>query len=135
LFPYASSYDLRLIAVNLRDYPNSSPLNEREIANLQSHEPEKRAMALLEQAIEIATFIVRLIEKEDIPPPKRIVQGLDHSHNTKEVGGVSLIAWSLSNRYLFSLLANISLLEPHTNALLERYLRIIFIYGEFQCGR
>jgi hypothetical protein len=84
-------------------------------------------MVIREQALEIATFLVRFIEAEGISPPKRIAPGSD-----KEVGGISLVAWSQSNAFLLSLLSNISLLDAYTDALLERYLRVVFMYGEPQ---
>jgi hypothetical protein len=127
LFPYAEIHNLRLVTVNLRDYPGSSPLDSRELANLRSQEPETQAMVIREQALEIATFLVRFIEAEGISPPKRIAPGSD-----KEVGGISLVAWSQSNAFLLSLLSNISLLDAYTDALLERYLRVVFMYGEPQ---
>jgi hypothetical protein len=127
LFPYAKLHNLRLVTVNLRDYPGSSPLDSRELVNLRSQEPDTQAGVIREQALEIATFLVRFIEAEGIPAPKCIASGSD-----KEVGGISLVAWSQGNAFLLSLLSNIALLDARTDALLERYLRVVFMYGEAQ---
>jgi hypothetical protein len=122
LFPHASSKRLRIIYVNQREYPGSSPLNERELANLSSNDPERQSASVRDQALELATFIARFIETEHIPAPKCI--------DGKTVGGISILGWSQGNVLLFGLLAHASALDSHTNSLLERYMRTPIVYGK-----
>ena len=65
--------------------------------------------------------MARFIEAENLPAPQQI--------NGQDLGGASFIAWSQGNGPLLSLLANISQLDEGTNAVLERYIRTVFIYG------
>ncbi|KAI0773416.1 hypothetical protein BC629DRAFT_1595179 [Irpex lacteus] len=120
LFPHALARNIRLVLINQRDYPGSSRLSETEMANLWSAENDRQAMAVRAQGIELATFIARFIENENLPAPA--IDG-----ETK-VGGVSLVTWSQGNGILMALLANIALLDAETNALLERYMRTAFVY-------
>ncbi|KAI0089050.1 hypothetical protein BDY19DRAFT_122499 [Irpex rosettiformis] len=119
-FQHALSKNIRMVAINQREYPGSSPLNDHEIANVWSSDPNRQANALREQAVELAVFMARFIDGENIPAPKRV--------NGQEVGGVSFLAWSQGNGPLLSLLANISQLDNRTNAVLERYMRTVFVY-------
>ena len=96
-------------------------MNDREISNVWSTQPDRQATALRNQAIEIAVFMARFIEAENLPTPQRI--------NGQDLGGASFIAWSQGNGPLLSLLANISQLDEGTNAVLEHYIRTVFIYG------
>ncbi|KAI0092042.1 hypothetical protein BDY19DRAFT_576011 [Irpex rosettiformis] len=120
LFTHASSQRLRLILVNQREYPGSSPLNDNEMSNLWSQEPKNQAIAIGSHATELATFIARFIEENNIPPPDFI--------DGKVVGGISLLAWSQGNGPLMSLLANIPPSTDHTSILLGRYIRTVFMY-------
>jgi hypothetical protein len=106
----------------MREYPGSSPLNESEMANVYSQEPERQAAYLRDQAIELATFMARFIEAENIPAPKRLGE--------RDVGGVSLVTWSQGNGHMLSLLSNISNLDSQTSSLLGQYLRTVFMYGK-----
>jgi hypothetical protein len=91
------------------------------MANIWSNDPVAQATALREEAMQLATFIARFIQAENIPPPQLV--------DEKEIGGASLLVWSAGNGHLFSLLSNISRLDRHTDALLEQYLRTAIIYG------
>ena len=121
LFAHASRYKLRIVLINQREYPGSSPLNEQEMTNLWSQEPDKQAAAVRDQGFELATFVARFIEEKSIPAPRNA--------GGKMVGGISLLAWSQGNGPLMSLLANILRLGVHTSALLGRYMRVVFMYG------
>ena len=93
------------------------------MANVWSPEPERQAVALREQALELAIFITRFIELEDIPPPMLGDKG-------KEVGGIACLAWSQGCGPLLSLLSNISQMSIHVNSLLECYVRAVILYGK-----
>ncbi|KAI0775346.1 hypothetical protein BC629DRAFT_1290877 [Irpex lacteus] len=109
LIPYALSRNIRIVAINQREYPGSSLLNDREIANVWSMNPDRQATALRDQAIELARFMTRFIEAENLPAPKYI--------NGAEVGGVSFLAWSQGNGPLLSFLANISRLDDRNKCI------------------
>lgn len=125
LLAHAAAHNLRLVTVNQRDYPGSSPLNELELANVLSSEPERQVAVLRDWGLEFATFVARFIEKENIPAP-RCVNG------DKTVGGISIMGWSQGVAPLLAILANIDAMNASTSAVLEQYLRTVFIHGELQ---
>jgi hypothetical protein len=122
LFPHAKSHNIRLVSVNDREYSGSSAFSEGEMNDILSNDPQRQAKWLREQGIHFATFIARFIETHNIPPPKHV--------DGKDVGGVCFLAWSLGVTTLFSLLANLSLLDSHTTSILERYVRTMVIHGK-----
>lgn len=93
------------------------------MGNVWSPEPKRQAAALGEQALELAIFIARFIELEDIPPPILGDKG-------KEVGGIACLAWSQGCGPLLALLSNIPRMSIHVSSLLERYMRTVFLYGK-----
>jgi hypothetical protein len=121
LYPHALSQNIRIVSVNDREYPGSSPFNSREMNNMLSNDPKHQATWLRELGIQMATFIAHFIKKENIPPPQRI--------SGKDVGGVCFLAWSLGNNTLFSLLAHLALLDPSITSVLEHYVRTMVVYG------
>ena len=49
----------------------------------------------------------------------------------KKVGGVSVLAWSLGNTYLFGLLSLLGELDGEVGEVLEGYVTNAIVYGEF----
>ena len=68
MIPFAAANRVRLILVNRRDYPGSTPLSDAELAELGSSDLETRARALARQGLDIGLFLAWLIRKENIPP-------------------------------------------------------------------
>lgn len=123
LLEHAGHYRLRLITLNLREYPGSSPFTEAEMSNLVSSEPRKQAIGLRDQAIEIATVVANLIKSENLPPPREV--------DGKRLGGVAILAWSAYNNLLLSLLSDTTYLERDVNDTLQQYLRTFVVYGQY----
>ena len=121
MFAHASAYNLRLIALNLRDYPHSTPLTSAELEQLLSPDITKQEAAARAQGLEIAKFLKNLIVAEKLPTVQ-IKEG-------KRVGGVVLLAWSLGNVYSLSMLGNEKYLDAETKTVLQQSLRTYIIYG------
>ena len=122
MFNYAKSNNLRFIAVNMREYPGKTNLNEAELQQFASADLEDQAAAVANQALDIARLIVHVIKQEKIPPPQR-------SGNTSS-GGVTLLAWSAGALMINALLANIPTLEKDTYDFLSRYITKYITYSE-----
>jgi hypothetical protein len=68
MIPFAVTNRVRLIFVNQRDYPGSTPLLDAELAELGSSDLKTRAKALAQQGLDIGLFLAWLIREANIPP-------------------------------------------------------------------
>ncbi|KAI0337254.1 hypothetical protein BDW22DRAFT_1364336 [Trametopsis cervina] len=115
LLPHAHTHNLRLVLLNMRDYPNSSPLTPADRAALSS----TPAAALRGLAHQLAAFMAYFVRTYEIP--ERTGEG-------KGRGGIVLSTWSFSNTLHLALLADAHLLPRETNTLLRRYWRRSVLY-------
>lgn len=92
--PEANRKGIRLIALNRRMFPGSTPFSEEELAPIKPPEagaPELIAF-LRERALEIIGFVQEIIMRLELPA------------NNHEGGGISILGWSLANMYCFALI-------------------------------
>lgn len=118
MVPYAARNNLRLIALNTRDYPGSSPFSSEELAAMSNPDKAVQARALQNQAEEIAEFLVHIIKEYQIPA------------TSPSGGGLALMGWSLGNILPLAFLANADAYAPEHVELLGRYLRTVVLHGE-----
>ncbi|KAI0704536.1 hypothetical protein C8Q76DRAFT_779013 [Earliella scabrosa] len=104
---------VRFVAVNRREYPGSTPWSEDEFRILQSGTDAERATFIRDRGVEIATFILRFIEANAIPP----------TSSDGKAGGILLLGWSLGCTLALSVLANVDALPPAMQDQLSSYLR------------
>jgi len=123
MIPFAAENRVRLILVNRRDYPGSTPFSDAELAELGSSDLETRAKALAQQGLDIGLFLAWLIREENIPP---VVVDRDG----KQQGGIALVAWSLAHTPLAGLLAHADALPADALRILDPCLRAYCIFGE-----
>lgn len=123
MIPFAAANRVRLILVNRRDYPGSTPLSDAELAELGSSDLETRAKALAQQGLDIGLFLAWLIREENIPP---VVIDRDG----KQQGGIALVAWSLAHTPLAGFLAHADSLPTDALRVLDPCLRAYCIFGE-----
>ncbi|KAI0092160.1 Alpha/Beta hydrolase protein [Irpex rosettiformis] len=126
LFRHAPRYNLRFISVNAREYPGSTPLTDEELSRLMSRDPVEEALALSTQGMEFARFVKGIIELERFPRPRETTD--EKTGKERRVGGVSILAWSLGNTYLLSLLGHLGSLSDDVNEVLEGYVRNAIVY-------
>lgn len=120
MIPFASQYNLRLVLVNRRDYPGSSPYSDEDLRNVQDTEDDKGYEAFFRaRASEFAKFIEWIITHENVPKA-------DWKSNT---GGVFLMAWSAGNGYAISMLSYVDLLPEATRNIIQPYLRGFIFFG------
>ncbi|GJE93301.1 hypothetical protein PsYK624_094600 [Phanerochaete sordida] len=120
LVPHAASNNLRLVRVNMRDYPGSSGFSQEELDALTSGNLEKQAEAMKVQGQQIAAFLRHFAVTYDIPPTAQV--------DGKAVGGMALLTWSMSNNLAISLLAHAGSLAPETHDALAKYLRTVILF-------
>ncbi|PSR71718.1 hypothetical protein PHLCEN_2v12422 [Hermanssonia centrifuga] len=120
MLSFATSYNLRIVTVNQRDYPGSTPYTPSELDLLASPNVEDQELALRAQAQEIAAFLVHLTKSTDIQPVRET--------NGRRIGGLVLLGWSLGNFIPLSLFGNAEHLDVETRTLLEIYLRSLVVF-------
>ncbi|KAI0066920.1 hypothetical protein BV25DRAFT_1835280 [Artomyces pyxidatus] len=111
IIPYAKAHNLRIVLLNRRDYPGSTPLTDADLAELTAA-PEKFMRA---RAIEIAEFLAWFVRTHSIP---RI-----SSKGGKRVGGLAVVGWSSANAFMMGLFGNIDSIPQATRDTLDPYLR------------
>ena len=124
MIPYAATHNLRLVLLNLRDYPGSTRYSPEELASLASPTREVQDAAIQARGHEIVAFLRWFIETERIPPISER-QGLDLKH----CGGISLLGWSSGNCQMISVLAHADKLPEDTRVLLDAYFRSFILHG------
>ena len=124
MIPFAAANRIRLILVNRRDYPDTTPFSDTELASLGSADLETRAKALAQQGIDIGLFLAWLVREENIPP---VIVDRDG----EQQGGIALVAWSLAHTPTAGLLAYADALQADVLRTLEPCLRAYCIFGEY----
>ncbi|TBU24601.1 Alpha/Beta hydrolase protein [Dichomitus squalens] len=106
LIPLAHRNNIRLVLLNRRDYPGSTPYTDEERAMVAKLTPnadeealaqarEKFSIFLKDRAREVYDFLEDLVKRDNIPPSQRDL-------NT---GGIVVAGWSLGALWTTSLLA------------------------------
>jgi len=121
MIPFAAANRTRLILVNRRDYPDTTPFSDTELASLGSADLETRAKALAQQGIDIGLFLAWLVREENIPP-------VSVDRDGKQQGGIALVAWSLAHTPLAGFLAHVDALPADAIRALEPCLRSYCIF-------
>lgn len=122
LFPYARAHSIRVITLNLRDYPGSTPYSDLEMQRLHSHDVRDIREASRAQGLELAAFLQQIIVSEKLPPKK--------FEGGATTGGIALLSWSLGNASTFSMLASEDCLSSDTKTVLQASIRSMIVYGE-----
>ncbi|EJF56675.1 hypothetical protein DICSQDRAFT_183715 [Dichomitus squalens LYAD-421 SS1] len=121
LIPLAKEHNLRLVLLNLRGYPGSTPYSDAELELFRGTLDDQQA-ALQTRGFEIATFLRWFIENENIPKI-HTTAGSD-----QKSGGLSILAWSGGNSQTLFSFANADKLSENTRALLGAYIRSFIMY-------
>ncbi|KAJ7907044.1 Alpha/Beta hydrolase protein [Mycena leptocephala] len=87
--PFAKPNSLRIICVNRREYPGSSPYSTKDLAIFAGGNEAERANLLEQQGRDLALFLDGIIDTLSIP----------------KAGGIALIGWSMGTLFLLSLIS------------------------------
>ncbi|EJD05405.1 uncharacterized protein FOMMEDRAFT_79656 [Fomitiporia mediterranea MF3/22] len=119
LLPLAQQNDLRLIALNQRDYVNSTPFADAELDILSSNDEVAHMNFFRARGLEYARFLCWVIKELNIPR-------LDPAESS---GGLAFLGWSLGNLTTIAFLAYLDSCPPEIIQTLKPYLKSFFIYG------
>lgn len=117
----AKDHGIRVVSLIRRDYNGSTPFSEAELDLLKSTDPASHHQFLRERGLEIARFLVALIDKFDLPPA-----GKDGK------GGLSILGWSLGGTTLFAFAHFFPTYPEAIQERLKKHLKSLVSYGA--CG-
>lgn len=115
----AQGSNVRFVAVNRRDYPGSTPLPAEDTALLTSGTDEQKAAFLKARGVELATFVDKFIERNEVPP----ISTDGHT------GGFALLGWSLGNAIALAAVANVDSLSATAQARWTSGMRALILHG------
>ncbi|KAJ7824851.1 Alpha/Beta hydrolase protein [Mycena leptocephala] len=109
LNPLAQPNSLRIISVNRREYPGSSPYSAQELAAFAEGTDAERASLLKQQGRDLAMFLDGLLSELSIP----------------QTGGIALIGWSMGTLFVLALIASIDTLPTATQERLSSFVHTV----------
>ncbi|EKM50560.1 uncharacterized protein PHACADRAFT_178299 [Phanerochaete carnosa HHB-10118-sp] len=113
----ASSAGVRFVAISRRDYPGSTPLSATDLRVLNDGTDEEKAQHVRNRGVEIATFIDKFVEQNELPPPDEKGSG----------GGFAILGWSLGGTHAFATVTNIDALADAARARFAHYMRLLIM--------
>ncbi|KLO10048.1 alpha/beta-hydrolase [Schizopora paradoxa] len=125
LLPKAAEHNLRVIALNRRDYAGSSPFSSNELAAIDRGEPESQDEFFKKRGLEIAEFLVWVTEELGIPKARSTVSP---GGKSQPKGGLCLLGWSLGTNTALAFLAHLSSYPSTVREKLQGYLRTLVLY-------
>ncbi|KAH9835551.1 Alpha/Beta hydrolase protein [Rhodofomes roseus] len=118
LFPFAAKHNMRLVALNARDYHGSSPFSDSELAALDNPDLQSQQSVLRACGRELAAFLVWFIKHEQLP----LVSG-----GGGRGGGISVLGWSFGSAFSMSFLAQAGVLSEKDRTVLGDYMQTVII--------
>jgi hypothetical protein len=115
----APTSGLRIVAINRRDYPHSSPFSPAELDTMATGSDTDKVIFLSNRGLEIMTFIDEFIQQYELPP----ISG------DGKTGGVALAGWSLGNLVTCAAISSAERLSPDCKFRLAKYLRALVLQG------
>lgn len=109
----ASSRTTRIICVNRRGYPGSTPYTANELKVLHHGSDDERLAFLQEEGFLLGLFI----------------DGLITTHSLPKQGGVSIAGWSMGSIYTLALRSALVYFPHHIRLRLKAYLKSFIIWG------
>jgi len=127
LLPIAPSKSMRLICINRREYPGTTPFSDDEKRVIVSGSDEERYTFFQKQGISLAKFVCRLIDQCAIPAPTLSKERVGSKEIKK--GGITVGAWSLGNVYMISIVACIDVVDKEVRNQLQVYVTGFLLWG------
>ncbi|KAJ7755230.1 hypothetical protein B0H16DRAFT_1541473 [Mycena metata] len=109
LSPLAKERDVRLICVNRREYPGSTPHTAQELRVYASGSHEERATLLREEGVNLAICAAEIIQKYAL-------------------SSVTLVGWSLGNTFTMAVMASIMSLPVQTQLQMQASVKGVIIW-------
>ncbi|KLO10051.1 hypothetical protein SCHPADRAFT_833106 [Schizopora paradoxa] len=124
LFPFAASHNLRIIALNRRDYVGTSLFSQAELDAINGSDSAVHASFLQDRALEIAQFMVWLVNEKNVPK----------ASGDGKSGGLAVLGWSLGNVFSVAFLRHLTSFPVEVKQVLSSYMRTGFLYESAYSG-
>ncbi|OBZ68182.1 hypothetical protein A0H81_11984 [Grifola frondosa] len=125
LAQYAASHNLRLVFLNLRDFPGSTPYTPAEVEAIRSPSRKTQDDTLRACGLEIAAFMSWFIETENLPP---IAEPSDACSDGALTGGIALLGWSSGTCITMPVLAHADKMSDDMRKLFDAHFRSFILY-------
>jgi hypothetical protein len=120
ILPFTQKRNLRIILLNRRDYPGSSPYSDEDLKKCSPTSDAETAESFYRTVgEEYVTFMAWLVDHANIPPI---------SSDGKK-GGIALMAWSAGNAYTIPVLAFADKYPEKLREKLDPYFRKLVLFG------
>ena len=116
----AGQYGIRFVAINRRDYPESTPFSPSDIQVLSTGTDDEKAGFLRARGVEIATFIDRFAERNETT---------EVSADGK-TGGFAILGWSLGCALVHAAVAHVDGLPSALKRRFSNNLRALIFEGK-----
>ncbi|KAJ7337015.1 hypothetical protein DFH08DRAFT_1018225 [Mycena albidolilacea] len=110
LLPLAAARSVRIICLNRREYPGSTPHTTEELRVYASGSDQERTALVNEAGVNLAFALDGIIEQGRLPP------------------AVAVCGWSLGNTFVLAAMASISSLPPETQKRLQSSIKTIIMW-------
>ncbi|KAF8875090.1 Alpha/Beta hydrolase protein [Gymnopilus junonius] len=107
----APSHGLRIICVNRREYPGTSPYSPEELKIINEGSSSERAKFMLEQGIHLCLLVDRLVDTLSLPK-----------------GGITITGWSLGTIFAIAMMTAINDLPEDTRERLKAHVHKLIIW-------
>ncbi|KAI5829932.1 alpha/beta-hydrolase [Schizophyllum commune Tattone D] len=114
LLPLAPSHNIRLICVNRRGYPGTTPFTPEDEAGLASSDPSQTLAA---QGVIFARFLAKLPDALGLPRP-----------SADGEGGIVLAGWSLGTLFVRLVLTALDQVDEPTRNVLRTYVQRLILW-------
>jgi hypothetical protein len=113
MLPLAASRSVRIICINRREYPGSTPYTAVELQVYASGSREERAMLWHREGLTLALGIDKIIEQCELP------------------AAVTLIGWSLGNTFILAARVSIASISPESQERLRSSIKWFIMWGTY----
>lgn len=126
IIAFANHRNVRIVRVNLRDYPGSTPFSSAELEVIHNGSHDEQVALIRARGLELGSFLTWFIRISNIPAPS---SDPTESNADRQSGGLSVLAWSAGNCAALSFFAYAHLLPAQDQDLLAGYLRSYILFG------
>ncbi|KAA1467615.1 hypothetical protein DENSPDRAFT_869191 [Dentipellis sp. KUC8613] len=116
MFPHAAAYQLRLVAVNRREYPGSTPLSDEDLRIVNGTDASAGRDFFRRQSVDIVRFLAWFVQNEDIPK-------IHSTPGERDKAGLILMSWSAGWAHVARVLSDADALPIDLIETLTPYLR------------
>ncbi|CCM05002.1 uncharacterized protein FIBRA_07201 [Fibroporia radiculosa] len=114
----APKYGIRIVAINRRDYPGSSPLSPEDNTIQSDGSDDQKSTFLRTRSIEFGTFISHFVNQHNLPPVSE----------DGKTGGIALLGWSLGIAFVHAIISSLDSFPAEIQSQFRGHLRAAILH-------